>query len=95
MARPRTAPEGQAEQDSQARPAPSSSSVFQPPQHVRLHPADQDPSFTFVCLGVSGGPLESDCSCYLLKPADQEWHDGAVVVEGGESSYLLVKPSLQ
>ena len=31
------------------------------------------PSFTFVCLGVGGGPLESDCSSYLLKPGDAGW----------------------
>ncbi|KDN45746.1 hypothetical protein K437DRAFT_274143 [Tilletiaria anomala UBC 951] len=37
----------------------------------------QAPSFTFICLGVGGGPLESDCSCYLLKPGDAPWIPGA------------------
>ncbi|TKY88218.1 hypothetical protein EX895_002928 [Sporisorium graminicola] len=50
---------------------------------VSLHPEHQPPSFSFVCLGTGGGPLEGDCSCYLLKPADQNWQDGSIVVEGG------------
>ncbi|PWY99339.1 hypothetical protein BCV70DRAFT_143055, partial [Testicularia cyperi] len=50
---------------------------------VALHPSDQPASFSFVCLGTGGGPLEGDCSCYLLKPADAAWQDGSVVVEGG------------
>ncbi|UZJ57431.1 hypothetical protein CBS101457_006751 [Exobasidium rhododendri] len=68
------------------RVEPSSSrgpSTFTPPQHARLHPPNEEPSFTFVCLGVGGGPLEGDCSCYMLKPAHREWSEGAVVVEGG------------
>ena len=50
---------------------------------VTLHPESQPASFSFVCLGTGGGPLEGDCSCYLLKPADQHWQDGSIVVEGG------------
>ncbi|KAJ1021614.1 hypothetical protein NDA16_003751 [Ustilago loliicola] len=50
---------------------------------VALHPQDQPASFSFVCLGTGGGPLEGDCSCYLLKPADADWQDGSIVVEGG------------
>ncbi|EPQ27338.1 uncharacterized protein PFL1_05260 [Pseudozyma flocculosa PF-1] len=50
---------------------------------VHLHPPDQEPSFSFVCLGTGGGPLEGDCSCYLMKPADAAWQDGSIVVEGG------------
>ncbi|PWN53996.1 hypothetical protein IE53DRAFT_309211 [Violaceomyces palustris] len=50
---------------------------------VHLHPPDQPPSFSFVCLGTGGGPLENDCSCYLMKPADAPWSEGSVVVEGG------------
>lgn len=50
---------------------------------VALHPEDQPASFSFVCLGTGGGPLEGDCSCYLLKPADAHWQDGSIVVEGG------------
>lgn len=54
------------------------------PVHLQLQPQYQKPSFTFVCLGVGGGPLEGDCSCYLVKPADMPWQAGTVVVEGGE-----------
>lgn len=54
------------------------------PKHLQLQLRGQKPSFTFVCLGVGGGPLEGDCSCYLVKPADMPWHAGTVVVEGGE-----------
>ncbi|SPO30052.1 uncharacterized protein UTRI_05891 [Ustilago trichophora] len=50
---------------------------------VALHPVDEPASFSFVCLGTGGGPLEGDCSCYLLKPADADWQDGSIVVEGG------------
>lgn len=50
---------------------------------VALHPEHQPASFSFVCLGTGGGPLEGDCSCYLLKPADQDWQNGSIVVEGG------------
>ncbi|KAN0062882.1 3',5'-cyclic-nucleotide phosphodiesterase pde1 [Thecaphora frezii] len=50
---------------------------------IHLHPPDQEASFSFVCLGTGGGPLEGDCSCYLMKPADAAWQDGSIVVEGG------------
>lgn len=40
-------------------------------------------AFSFVCLGVGGGPYDNDCSCYVMKPADREWHDGTILVEGG------------
>ena len=54
---------------------------------VRCHAPNQKPSFVFVCLGVGGGPLENDCSCYLMKPADRHWRDGSYVIEGGESLF--------
>ncbi|KAE8218505.1 hypothetical protein CF326_g9147, partial [Tilletia indica] len=63
-----------------------------PPGRIALHPPDQPPSFTLVCLGVGGGPLESDCSCYLLKPADQAWEEsGAIVLEGGSWLGALIR----
>ncbi|WFD17874.1 3',5'-cyclic-nucleotide phosphodiesterase [Malassezia caprae] len=40
-------------------------------------------AFSFVCLGVGGGPYDNDSSCYVMKPADQKWHDGTILVEGG------------
>ena len=40
-------------------------------------------AFSFVCLGVGGGPFDDDCSCYVMKPADRAWHEGTVLVEGG------------
>lgn len=39
--------------------------------------------FTVVCLGVGGGPLEHDCSCYIMKPSHKTWNDGALLLEGG------------
>lgn len=45
--------------------------------------AEQDAAFSFVCLGVGGGPFDDDCSCYVMKPADKPWHEGAIMVEGG------------
>lgn len=53
-------------------------------QHLNLVPAGKQPAFTWVCLGVGGGPLESDCSCYIVKPAEAAWEEGYAVVEGGE-----------
>lgn len=40
-------------------------------------------AFSFVCLGVGGGPFDDNCSCYVMKPADKAWHEGTVLVEGG------------
>lgn len=61
----------------------TSNGTFNPPQHAYLVDETGEASFTFVCLGVGGGPLENDCSCYLLKPAHRQWTDGSVVIEGG------------
>jgi hypothetical protein len=80
--RPRTAPTGPS--DAREPETTSTYSGFIPPKHAALYPSGEEPSFTFVCLGVGGGPLENDCSCYMLKPAHREWSEGAVVVEGGE-----------
>lgn len=51
---------------------------------VTCHPPNRPPSFVFVCLGVGGGPLENDCSCYMVKPAGRDWRQGSFVLEGGE-----------
>lgn len=40
-------------------------------------------SFDFVCLGAGGGPVETDLSAYLLKPASSSWEDGIIAVEAG------------
>lgn len=80
--RPRTAPTSAADLESES--SRRNSSTFSPPEHAALYSSGDQPSFTFVCLGVGGGPLENDCSCYLLKPAQREWSEGAIVVEGGE-----------
>ncbi|WFD05341.1 3',5'-cyclic-nucleotide phosphodiesterase [Malassezia vespertilionis] len=53
--------------------------------------APQAPAFTFVCLGVSGGPLETNCSGYIMKPGDQPWDKGATLVEGGSWLGALVR----
>ncbi|CAO1633039.1 unnamed protein product [Parajaminaea phylloscopi] len=50
---------------------------------VSCQPPGEPPSFTFVCLGVGGGPLENDCSCYVVKPANRSWRQGMYVLEGG------------
>ncbi|KLT45384.1 hypothetical protein CC85DRAFT_231499, partial [Cutaneotrichosporon oleaginosum] len=42
-----------------------------------------DPVFEMVVLGSGGGPLETDCSGYLLKPASSRWEDGILALEGG------------
>ncbi|BEJ16385.1 hypothetical protein CspHIS471_0509900 [Cutaneotrichosporon sp. HIS471] len=36
-----------------------------------------------VVLGSGGGPLETDCSGYLVKPASGRWEDGILALEGG------------
>ncbi|WFD02963.1 3',5'-cyclic-nucleotide phosphodiesterase [Malassezia obtusa] len=55
------------------------------------HHAD-DAAFSFVCLGVGGGPLETNCSGYLMKPADQKWSDGTTLLEAGSLATLLREP---
>ncbi len=81
----------------EARTPPASTSPLPPspppPTSEQTEAARQGlaPSFTFICLGVGGGPLESDCSCYLLKPGDSTWEEGAIVVEGGSFLGALAK----
>lgn len=53
---------------------------------ITCHARGEKASFSFVCLGVGGGPLESDCSCYVVKAADRHWRQGMYVLEGGESA---------
>ncbi|OCF38678.1 hypothetical protein I317_07529 [Kwoniella heveanensis CBS 569] len=43
----------------------------------------QDPTFEIVVLGSGGGPLETDCSGYLVKAAKSSWEDGVLALEGG------------
>ncbi|WVQ77839.1 hypothetical protein IAR50_007536 [Cryptococcus sp. DSM 104548] len=48
------------------------------------HKADEDqPAFEIVVLGSGGGPLETDCAGYLVKPYASRWEDGVLGVEGG------------
>ncbi|WFD33349.1 3',5'-cyclic-nucleotide phosphodiesterase [Malassezia cuniculi] len=54
--------------------------------------AERKPAFTVVCLGVGGGPLETNCSCYLMKPTDATWEESTFMVEGG--SFLGTLASL-
>ncbi|TYJ54479.1 hypothetical protein B9479_004899 [Cryptococcus floricola] len=45
---------------------------------------DEDqPAFEIVVLGSGGGPLETDCAGYLVKPYGSKWEDGVLGVEGG------------
>lgn len=43
-----------------------------------------EPVFEMVVLGSGGGPLETDCSGYLVKPYHAFWEDGFVALEGGK-----------
>ncbi|WVR06780.1 hypothetical protein IAU60_003815 [Kwoniella sp. DSM 27419] len=45
--------------------------------------AGHDPTFELVVLGSGGGPLETDCSGYLVKVAKSGWEDGVLALEGG------------
>lgn len=87
-ARPRTAPTSAADLAQGSAP---SISIFTPPEHVTLYPPNDEASFTFVCLGVGGGPLENDCSCYMLKPAHRQWTEGSIVIEGGEPTACWIR----
>lgn len=53
---------------------------------------ERQAALSIVCLGVGGGPLETNCSCYLAKPSDAKWEDGTVLLEGG--SFLGTLASL-
>ena len=48
--------------------------------------AVDDTAFSFVCVGVSGGPFETDCSSYVMKLADKKWSEGITLLEAGEYS---------
>lgn len=54
-------------------------------------PLPRKPAFTFVCLGVGGGPLETNCSGYLLKPAERAWHEGTTLLEAGSWLGSLIR----
>nr|XP_018262741.1 uncharacterized protein I303_04221 [Kwoniella dejecticola CBS 10117]OBR84899.1 hypothetical protein I303_04221 [Kwoniella dejecticola CBS 10117] len=43
----------------------------------------EEPTFEIVVLGSGGGPLETDCSGYLVKAARSSWEDGVLALEGG------------
>ncbi|KAK8864671.1 hypothetical protein IAR55_001922 [Kwoniella newhampshirensis] len=49
-----------------------------------------EPTFEIVVLGSGGGPLETDCSGYLVKPAQKSWEDGLLALEGGSGLGALV-----
>ncbi|KAI9639197.1 uncharacterized protein MKK02DRAFT_39488 [Dioszegia hungarica] len=51
---------------------------------------EREPAFEMVVLGSGGGPLETDCSGYLLKPYRATWEDGFVALEGGSGIGALV-----
>lgn len=53
---------------------------------VRIGPSPS--SFEMVVLGSGGGPMETDLSCYLLKPLESSWEQGCVSLEAGESIVL-------
>ncbi|PWN39309.1 hypothetical protein IE81DRAFT_326686 [Ceraceosorus guamensis] len=50
---------------------------------LRSAPQKSAHGFEIVCLGVGGGPLETDCSCYAIKTWGTSWLDSYVVIEGG------------
>ncbi|WVQ80159.1 hypothetical protein IAT38_002264 [Cryptococcus sp. DSM 104549] len=41
------------------------------------------PAFEIVVLGSGGGPLETDCSGYIVKALSSRWEDGILALEGG------------
>ncbi|EIW65931.1 hypothetical protein TREMEDRAFT_35751 [Tremella mesenterica DSM 1558] len=47
-------------------------------------------TFELIVLGSGGGPLETDCSGYLLKPINRRWEDGFLALEGGSGLGALV-----
>ncbi|KAK6909748.1 hypothetical protein I203_103770 [Kwoniella mangroviensis CBS 8507] len=44
---------------------------------------DFEPTFEIIVLGSGGGPLETDCSGYLVKASKSSWEDGVLALEGG------------
>ncbi|WVQ67318.1 uncharacterized protein L199_005514 [Kwoniella botswanensis] len=42
-----------------------------------------EPTFEIIVLGSGGGPLETDCSGYLVKASKSSWEDGVLALEGG------------
>lgn len=63
------------------------SSSDPPPPIARPRP----PTFTLLALGTGGGPLETNLSAYLLKPASSAWSGGCVSLEAGSGIGALVE----
>ncbi|GAA5941992.1 hypothetical protein JCM1841_003853 [Sporobolomyces salmonicolor] len=53
--------------------------------HVRLLPGRKKPAFELLVLGCGGGPIESNLSCYLVKPYARRWAEGCTSLEGGST----------
>ncbi|GAA6063270.1 hypothetical protein JCM10212_004285 [Sporobolomyces blumeae] len=43
---------------------------------------DSEPAFDLLVIGCGGGPIESNLSCYLVKPKNKKWNDGCTALEG-------------
>ncbi|GAA5881808.1 hypothetical protein JCM1840_003884 [Sporobolomyces johnsonii] len=53
--------------------------------HLRLLPDRTKPAFELLVLGCGGGPIESNLSCYLVKPYTRTWDEGCTSLEGGST----------
>ncbi|ORX35621.1 cyclic-AMP phosphodiesterase [Kockovaella imperatae] len=62
----------------------------QAPPHETAGRHVQD-AFEIVVLGAGGGPLETDVSGYMLKPAHKGWEEGFVALEGGSGLGALTE----
>ncbi|WVF71166.1 hypothetical protein IAT40_005964 [Kwoniella sp. CBS 6097] len=59
---------------------PTSTSTVQRAHRGRF---TDGPTFEIIVLGSGGGPLETDCSGYLVKATKSKWEDGILALEGG------------
>ncbi|WWC69894.1 uncharacterized protein I206_103837 [Kwoniella pini CBS 10737] len=65
----------------------SSKNKYEPEQDgqpKKVEPESKfESTFDIIVLGSGGGPLETDCSGYLVKAAQSSWEDGIIALEGG------------
>ncbi|POY70977.1 putative 3',5'-cyclic-AMP phosphodiesterase [Rhodotorula taiwanensis] len=59
-------------------------------KRLRLGNQPDKPAFELLVLGCGGGPVGSNLSSYLVKPAAQRWSEGCIGLEAGSTLGAIV-----
>lgn len=65
--------------------------IARAPSQADHHEQLVRPSFSLLPLGTGGGPLETDLSAYLVKPASSPWAHGCISLEAGSGIGALAE----